>query len=213
MPDSLNKIVDTIFIKQNENYELLNNVNAFYETSWNKLIIIGTVSFAIVGIIVPLILQWYQKRILQLSEDKMTNFIQSTLNKEIEKTNHLVERNIKEKNKEFEKRIEIMKYQSSAQIFHLQAMLSLKDQKYIAALSDLMNSAQNYFKAQDDNNLSTIIKGIDTLLSSLTKENILDEKLRGNDLGALLKTLEATKNPLLKDSVKSLIYKLSKKIS
>ena len=51
-----------------ETIDLVNKVDSFYNSAWDKLIIVGSLAFGIVGIVVPFIIQWYQKRTLELKD-------------------------------------------------------------------------------------------------------------------------------------------------
>ena len=70
MKDSLNNIVSK-GSEMTDTLEIINRIDQFYDSAWDKLIIIGTISFGIVGIVVPLIIQWYQKKSLKLSEENL----------------------------------------------------------------------------------------------------------------------------------------------
>jgi len=70
MNDNLNRTVENISDIARE-IDLIAKVDSFYNSAWNKLIIVGSVAFAIVGVIVPFVIQWYQKRTLKLSEEIM----------------------------------------------------------------------------------------------------------------------------------------------
>ena len=70
MKDSIQTVIKTIEKTSDNGIELINKVDSFYNSAWDKLIIIGTFSFAIIGILVPFIIQWYQKQTLKTSHDQ-----------------------------------------------------------------------------------------------------------------------------------------------
>ena len=75
MLDTLQTILDTVRTSSSNGLDILEKVDTFYNNAWNKLIIVGSVAITIVGIVVPLIIQWYQKRTLKLSEELLKKSI------------------------------------------------------------------------------------------------------------------------------------------
>jgi len=75
MTETSEIIVRTVESSPYDAIDLINKVDAFYNNAWGKLILFGSISFAIVGIIVPLLIPLYQQRTLKLSEDLLKNEI------------------------------------------------------------------------------------------------------------------------------------------
>jgi hypothetical protein len=73
----IKKVHDTITVtaKDYQPIELINKVDSFYNSAWSKLTVTVTLLFIIVGIVIPLIIQWYQKKQLKLSEENLINDI------------------------------------------------------------------------------------------------------------------------------------------
>ncbi|MFD0939361.1 hypothetical protein [Pedobacter boryungensis] len=70
---TIKTVHDTVFVnsKDSQSLDLINKVDTFYNNAWTKLAVTVTLLFIIVGIVVPLIIQWYQKKQLKLSEDRL----------------------------------------------------------------------------------------------------------------------------------------------
>ncbi len=77
MNDSLKVLAQSIDNTSKDIIDLVTKVDSFYNNAWQKLIIVGTVAFAIIGIALPLIIQWYQKKALSLSEELLKKEIES----------------------------------------------------------------------------------------------------------------------------------------
>lgn len=76
------KMIDTL--KQpSDTFELITKVDDFYNAAWEKLITMVFILGAIVGILIPIIIQWYQKRELKLSEKNLSDKIFSEMQNSI----------------------------------------------------------------------------------------------------------------------------------
>ncbi|MCD6069347.1 MAG: hypothetical protein K0S33_4173 [Bacteroidetes bacterium] len=193
--------------------ELLTKVNDFYESAWNKLIIIGTVSFGVIGIIVPIVIQWYQKKTLKISEELLkkdteakTLKIKSELLKEI---NASLEKRLQE----FEIKVENITSSAEAKTFHLQGNTNLSQKRTLEALSDYIIASEGYIKCTDYINLQRVLESISKdCISQLSIEEITDLKITDNsDLDLLLKTLSAHDvNGAFESLIREIRFKLSK---
>lgn len=61
-----------------ESIELLKSVDEFYNSAWNKLMVYSSVLIAIVGIIIPIILTWWQNRTLKIKEESIKMELEAT---------------------------------------------------------------------------------------------------------------------------------------
>jgi hypothetical protein len=71
MIDTVQNLTKIIEKTADSSIELINKVDSFYNSAWDKLIIVGSVSLAIIGILVPFIIQLYQKKTLKISEESL----------------------------------------------------------------------------------------------------------------------------------------------
>ena len=109
--------------------DVLNNVNTFYDSSWNKLLWVLGILFAIIGVIMPIAIQIYQtwKINLDKSEFKLEieHAIQSAKQELIKEFNE--EMTLKVDN--IESKFETVENNLQARTYHLQANnLSTNDQ-------------------------------------------------------------------------------------
>lgn len=82
MSDTLHTIINAIQDNADRSIDLIDKVDNFYNNAWNKLILFGSILFAIVGVFIPLVIQWYQKRTLKLSEETLKNNLKKELKTE-----------------------------------------------------------------------------------------------------------------------------------
>lgn len=73
---------DTIYIKGTENIDLIYKVDTMYTNAWNRLLIIG----GILAILVPVVIAWWQKQQLKISEEIVKKRI-SAIDKNIKELN------------------------------------------------------------------------------------------------------------------------------
>jgi len=172
----------------NDALEILSKVNEFYSSAWDKLILFGTVSFAIVGIFVPLIIQWYQKRVLIINEKEF----ESRVNKKIDQIKNEItdelSKKIDEKFKLFDKELEVAKQLSVAQSYHIQGNLYAQKDEFYEALKDFISASKHYSYCQDAFNLKRSLENIGFMLDRLKKTDT--DNLKNVDLVDLVKILD-----------------------
>lgn len=170
-----------------DNYELINQVDEFYNSAWNKLLLVGTVSFAIVGILVPYILQWYQKKSIKLSE----NELRQEIAKELEEIKVSLMADVisffNEQSKKYEEKFIMQSHSSEAGLFHIQGRLELSNSEHKASLFSFLVAAKNYNLTQDYINLRAILETIDSeVLQGIKKSDIEELQEEGWDIIELL---------------------------
>jgi len=61
--------------------EIINKLDAFYNNAWNHLLIFVTILVTLVGVVIPLGIQWYQRKTFKLDEERL----HTTIRTEVEK--------------------------------------------------------------------------------------------------------------------------------
>lgn len=206
-----------ILIKLQENVidglELVEKIDSLYNSAWNKLVIVGSIAFGIIGIVMPILLQWYQRKILSANEDKLKAII---LNEAKNIKNNLkveVQELIEKKLEQYEDKIEIINASSRAKTFHLQANSSVQLNRYKDAYSDYINAGFNYHESDDFLNLRRVLKNIHVVcIPKLCTQDIEDIKIsHDNDIEELLTTLEEEKEyGYFTDLINEIKFSLSK---
>jgi len=187
MTDTLQTIVNTVQQSSNESIDLIYKVDAFYNSAWNKLIYGISILFGLVGIIVPIIIQRYQKKTLKISGE--------LLNKNIEtQTSKIKAEILKEINKDFESKTEELNAFIVASTFHLQGNSQIDNKTYSGALSDYIIAATNYIKCNNYINLQIVMNIIlEACLPHLSLDEINDLKeIENHDLYSLLVLLDTS---------------------
>ena len=213
MSDSIKHIVDTIHVYQKDSYELVEKVNAFYDSAWDRLIIIGTVSFAVVGIVIPLLIQWYQKRTLSLSETQLKQNIKDNIKEEKEKLIEEITNSIENKFIEYEEKIKKMEASATARAFHIQGNNNFSKNLIYNTLADYITACANYIETDNYINLQTLLNEIDkNCLPHVSTEEIEDLKITdGADLMYLINKIDKQdKNGSLLKYTRDIRHKLTK---
>lgn len=170
MIDTLNTLVNAIQASADRSIDLIEKVDNFYNNAWNKLILFGSILFAIVGVFVPLVIQWYQKRTLKLSEETL----KGNLKKELK--NELLS-DIEKKFAENEKQLKVLNASANAKILFSQAKFSIEKNSYKGALGEIVTAS---ISSMDCNDFRTLQELLDFLsnncLPYLSVEEINDLK-------------------------------------
>jgi hypothetical protein len=206
MSDSIQNVIRTIEKASGDGIDLINKVDSFYNSAWDKLIIIGYIAFAVIGIIVPFVIQWYQKKSLKISEELLKKEIENhTLKLKTELLTNINEQ-LESKLKVFENKILRLTSSMNAKIFHIQGNIHCINGDLSSGFIDFINAAQDYLICEDYYNLQVIFNNISTLcLKELTYEQVLDIKLTHNcDIEVLLSAVSKKNekgifSPMLKD--------------
>ena len=126
-------ILDTLRLPSNQSLDLISKIDTFYNNAWTKLIVTVTILFTIVGIVIPLIIQYYQKRELKLGEEKLKAEIESIeirlkseIKQETESTLEILTKKINMLEVEINAKV-------SARTNHLQAMIEVGKNNFTRA--------------------------------------------------------------------------------
>jgi hypothetical protein len=193
--------------------DLITKVDSFYNSAWEKLVIIVSISFGIVGIIVPFIIQWYQKKTLKISEELLKSDIETKALKIKSDLLLEIDNTLEVKMKQFDLKLEKHNASSNAKSFHLQGVSMIKEGKFSNALSDFVKASEDFLFSENYQNLQRSLKNISHLcIPELSKEEISDLKiLDDTDLEKLLSDLETRDdNDMFIDVVREIRFKLVK---
>ncbi|HQQ98536.1 MAG TPA: hypothetical protein PLX35_14795 [Cyclobacteriaceae bacterium] len=192
MTDSLKNVVQAGDKGHLDAIDLLDKVNSFYNSAWDKLLVLGSVIFAVGSIIVPIIVQWYQKKTLQLKEDILKKEIELGIEKAKRELSEELTKQLNDRTKEYENRIERLNAEANAKAFHLQGNLQRERGQMQGALGDFIVAAKEYWKCGDFPNLQSALGMIgDFCVPLLSLEEINDLAISKNvDLNKLLNELE-----------------------
>lgn len=170
MKDSLKTLIQAIQSSSDKSLEIIEKVDTFYNNAWGKLVIFGAILFGIVGVFVPVFIQWYQKRTLKLSEETLKNRLKQELTDELTLT-------ISKKFEENEKKLKILNASANAKILFSQAKFSAEKNSYKGALGEIVTASVSSLECDDFRTLQELLDFmINSCLPNLSIEEINDLK-------------------------------------
>jgi hypothetical protein len=196
---------------------VLQNVEQFYETSWNHLVICGSVAVGMVGVVIPILFQWFQTRTLQNERaglrasvyDRVSREVRDLMLKEKALLDEKIAASIKSleerlaqdrakleegvRNLEAELRREIARVQGGA--LHVQANALISDKNYAMAFTSAIEGLGKYMDAEDHYNLRNLLKTLtNACLPNITKaklDEMEDHKKEFHEVVARIKEWDA----------------------
>ena len=166
-------------------------MDLFYNNAWNKLIIFTTILLTIVGVVIPIIINWWQNRNLKLREKALKEDLKDFFNDELSKLKKEMETSIKEQFKEeigkSKENQEEIKNSLQGTFFHLQA--NIEKQSHVEKMKSLVWSALCYIEGKDFLNLGGVLEMIENGLPKLYKEDIQEMDVDEANLKELLEEL------------------------
>lgn len=169
--------VEDIRYKAIDQHEIISKVNEYYDSSWNKLILL----LGILAILVPLIIQWMQQRNFKRTSEAILNQLKerfdtqiATLSNENSKELQQLNINFNEKSRELEY---LNNYSSSTVkglIFFMRAMSDRDNKDYKRSLYHLLHSTTFYHRVKDFEEMDFSIKQLYIGLSFITSKKDFD---------------------------------------
>jgi len=137
--------------------EIINTVTAFYEIAWSRLLWFIGVGGAVIVIIIPIVAQYYQRRLFRVRELKIKTELTEQIHKELEirfsESLANETKKIDEKIASLEKSIDSEVSRALAGVFFVQARLCADKKGYPAAVDSFCRSAKHSLTANDHSNL------------------------------------------------------------
>lgn len=118
MNNFLLTISTSVMARTQENLDVINKIDQFYNNAWNKMVLLVSGAFFVIGFLMPLFLQWYRDKKWKILEEKIEQKtkelkeLEECIDKKEEKIQSLerqVEDNLKNNNKLFDSIIDMMK--------------------------------------------------------------------------------------------------------
>ena len=183
-----------------EAIEIINSVEQFYNSAWDKLIFVISISVVFLGFFIPLIINWWQKRSLKIAEDSLkddlTKFITDEFIKKSEKLEEL-----------FDKKMSAVE----AKTFHLQGNIHENDELYDRALTSFIIAGYKYLQGEDFVNLIRINNLIITTMPKLTEEQLEELETEDKQPSGYIKELEENNvNGIFHDVIKDIKRAITK---
>ena len=195
---------------ENQN-SIVSEVNSFYDSAWIKLIFVIT----LLGIIVPIFVQYFQRKNLKNLTDGIKDKFDSKLNS-FKETNDLKIDLLIQK---YENRIELLESKNEkalveldANTYYLQGRSLFIEKNFISSAKSNLKSALLLKRCERTDRIVPILNNVLRAFSHFTQDNFdkLDESLKKN---SEKKSFEETLNELEKDlSPESSIFITTEKL-
>ena len=164
MIDTIPQVIhDTVFVNTADAINILDSTKSYYESSFNTLLWVIGAGFTLVGVIVPFIIQYYQR-------DRFNN-----LKKELYSDMELQFRAaLKEEKRKLRKQFTKLTSRSMAGVFFLQATASYSEKNYLRAFEDYYSALKDFYVARDSINARSCITNMNELLVLLGKNKVTE---------------------------------------
>lgn len=188
-----------------ETLKILESVNSFYSQSFNQLIAITVAVLTFAGVVLPILIFLYQKRLFKLEQEE----IKSHLKHEID--NHIAVA-VAEMHKEFlsslaalESKIDKQHARSKGETLHLQAKLNMSEGHYLLAFNSLVRAGKHYIQSDTEVNLRRIINILKECILKLDGAKVEQDEESLKNYEAFIKSFEEyNANDRYKDDISSL---------
>ena len=163
---SFSTVQDVMFTRKvmQESLKILETVNTFYSQSFSQLINITIAVLAFAGIVLPILITLYQKRIFRLEHQAIEKSVFDKLKSEFDSKILELQNEYKAKEEELNSKMLDMKNEIGREIanaeggiFHVQGNNELKSGQIVDALISFIESAIKNIEAEDNLNLRIVL--------------------------------------------------------
>ncbi|QTL98611.1 hypothetical protein GM661_11875 [Iocasia frigidifontis] len=153
--------------------EIINKVDNFYNSSWNKLIVILSGFFLILTILVPIFIGWYQKRLFKIEEREIKLFVKEEIEKAKQSLIDDIESKVDIKTSQFREMFDNQILNTNSIINFVNANNLYTSKNYESALIGYIKSAKQGIEA---NSLKRVSFAVDFIISCIDNSN--EEKIK-----------------------------------
>lgn len=174
----------------NETLAILEKVNSFYFNAWSQLLSYTSALFCVIGILVPILIQIYQKERLKLEEEKVRQSLADEIKKVKENLKEVILSEMERKEKDLIEKITV----SEGRSFHLQAASNFNERRYPVVLESAICAAECYLSGKDELNLGRVLNLIKQVLLKISSDEFFAPAERFEEKLKKLKGLLHDKN-------------------
>ncbi len=195
--------------------KILGNVSKFYGDAWASLVtVVATIigaSIAIVGVIIPLVIAYFQRKQQSGEFESMIRQNDSEIHSKLEDLKKIiadendklkraleekVEQVFAEKEKIFLDKIQNVRFSNDASIFHIQGLIFSFNKDPLEANFNYVKAALFYLKCKDEYNLSLVCSNISHIAEAIKTQDLKSAKGKQftDDLRKLIKELRNKEN-------------------
>lgn len=185
--DSLLEVeqIKELNFRLNEKADVITSVSAFYESAWLKLILV----ISILGIILPILIQFFQRQNLKEANKFLSKEINETFNKRIEQLEtsnktqiENLSAKVNEELKNLEKKNKQMENSVEASLFYLQGKQNTTRKMYDSALHDFVRSAKHWPKSDKPERIGILLVNINTCIKMIKRADDFHATLSKYDI-------------------------------
>ncbi|WP_417439756.1 hypothetical protein [Idiomarina abyssalis] len=193
--------------------KILESVNQFYSQSFNQLVVITVAVLAFAGVVMPVLISLYQKRLFRLEHEEIQSHLKGELDSELAKAVDAVRKEYEKKEAQYLLEIESLDEKLEKEIagsiggnLHVQGNMNLKDGQYLGAFSSFTRAAINHLKADKEANLRRALRLVsNNCLPKLNKTRLERDEGIIESYEELLEQLsESNVNDRYKDEIRLL---------
>ena len=165
-----------------DSLKILESVNTFYSQSFGQLINITVAVLAFAGIVLPILITLYQKRLFKLEHQAIQNTLATEMESRLEEGIKEIKAEYEQKEAEFEDKISKMKESlkkdldaTKGGICHVQGNNELKQELLLMAFDSFVSASFSYVKAEDNLNLRRVLGLIDEKCLPKFPKTVIEE--------------------------------------
>jgi len=210
--DNLNELT----VRVNEQANIISNVGSFYESAWLKLIIV----ISVLGIVVPFIIQYFQKDNLKQVSEFLSKEIKETFNLRIKELENSNKNQIDELSKKVNSELETLKTsyecisnELEASLYYLQGKQSFAARKYASAFNDFIKSTKYWIKSSRNDRVTVMLANIENCIIGMRTLAAFNNAIKTYEIDWDNFMVLMKENIFLKDkivTIKNTINKLQK---
>lgn len=205
-------------IPMQDSLKILESVNNFYSQSFSQLMSITVAVLAFAGIILPILVTIYQKRLFKLEHEAIENSLTKKMSEELENAVKEIRAEYEEKEKHFVSEISKMKQELNSEvdkakggISHVAGCTELERKYFFNAFDCFIQACISYIKGRDNLNLRRVVYMVsDNCLPNLSSSDIENNGDTFKRLEEVIEQLtEYDTNGIFTDQLRGLKYQLS----
>lgn len=197
--DSFRKVItDSLtFIQKQQlsSIDYVGKVDSFYNNSWTKLVGL----FALIGIIIPLFINFLQIKRNEKDQKLMKDEIKFELKSEIDLY--------------LQQEIRIIQHASEGVTYHIQAQMFFNERKFKDAFGEYINTMTCYFIGNDYDNFKNAFEDLLRCFDKVRKSDLMDIKTTCSEyynIEELIKELEKSTDKNYRPHIEKLKLELAK---
>jgi len=166
--------ITTAAMQQISSIDLLQKVDAFYNGAWNRLLIFITIG----GLLVPFLIQLYQKRVFDFETKKLDEQFAQEQGK------------LKAQFLEYQTATEIELANVTAGIYHVQTLHMIAQQNYVGAIKSVLDSMPSYIKSDNRRTFKRLLNMLIDCINTASAQDIKDVEEDDYDIDLQLTRLQ-----------------------